>query len=443
MQMKGADMEEMNKQHEFNDLLQTAPGGVVKLAFDDTLTILYATDTFYSLIKNASDKAIIKEPISLLKLVYSADVINLTQQLANQRHRKDNMININFRTLQQDGSFKWIMVTGSKTDEDYTSDFKTAPVYSCIAMDITYHMINYKKLEQANDYHRTISDLARDLFFEYVIATDTVSFTELFRELFGKEAVIPGFRKRLEKTKLIHSEELPAVIAIFNSMMSGRKQVRFEFRLISKDNIPNWYICYASIIFDENRTPYKVVGKLSTINHIDKNPEPQTPQPQMDALTDVCTKESAELLISEAAAGQKPDAVSALLLIDIRNYKSINDIRKTVSGKNILADISDRMKNYFRTSDIIGRIAISEFVVYMKDIRSERTAFDAAEQLCKMMDDSYSYAYSRNGAAASIGIAFHKGKQDYKELLANANAALIMAKKVSSSSFEAFNGTVN
>jgi len=80
---------------QLEQLLKTTPGGIAKLAFDDVITILYATDTFYSLIKNVTDKVITKAPLALLRIVYSADIIYVSQQLAVQKHRKDNMININ------------------------------------------------------------------------------------------------------------------------------------------------------------------------------------------------------------------------------------------------------------------------------------------------------------------------------------------------------------
>jgi diguanylate cyclase (GGDEF)-like protein len=424
-------------------LLQSAPGGIAKLAFDDMLTILYATDTFYSLIKNVTDKATTKEPLALLRMVYSADIIYVTQQLAAQKHRKDNMISLNFRTLQQDGSFKWVMVTGYRTEEVYQAGTKSVPVYSSVAMDVTDLMTKYKKLEQTTNYQRVITELSKDLYFEYEIATDTLSFSELFREVFGRDAVIPNFRKKLEKTKIIHQEEQPAVVGIFNSMMSGRKQARFELRLIPKEGNPCWYICYASIIFGENRNPYKVVGKLSTMNPLIREQEITSYKPILDSLTNVCTKESFEILVTEAVAKQEENSLSAFLLIDIRNYKNINEIRRSLSAENILTTIGNLIKKQFRTSDIIGRIGLSEFVVFVRDINSDKIAFDKAEKLCKAIDALYSYEHTKNGITVSIGITLQRGEQEYQTLLANANTALVMAKKVATSSFEIFNGTIN
>ena len=433
-------MDEINKL-QTEELLQSAPGGVVKLAMDDMLTVLYASDAFVTLVKNVTDK-VVKGPQQLLRMVYSADVIYVTQQLAAQKSRKDNLISFHFRSLQQDGSFKWIMITGSRMQEIHSSGTKSVPVYSCMAMDVTDAMVQYKKLEQSVDYSRAITELSKDLFFEYEIATDTLSFSEIFREVFGKDSTITGFRKKLEKTKIIHPEELPAVVGIFNSMMSGRKQVRFELRMLPKDGKPCWYICYASIIFGENRNPYKVVGKLSLINCVENAPVETSHQPILDSVTNVCTKESAEVMIREVLHKQRAESLSALLLVDIRNYKNINEIRKAINGENVFTDIGKVLKRELRTSDIIGRIGISEFVVFIRDIPSDQMAYDISEKLCKELEALYSYDHTKNGITVSIGITLLRGEQEFQTILANANAALVMAKKVPVSSFEVVCGAI-
>lgn len=431
---------EENVKHQLDELIQSAPGGIVKLAMDDALTILFATDTFYSTVRTVSSN---KTPSMLLRLVYSADVIYVTQQIASQKSRKDNLISFNFRILQQDGSFKWIMLSGTRMQEVHQSGAKAVPVFSCVASDVTDIMIKYKKLEQSVDYNRVIADLSKDMYFEYDIATDTLSFTEIFREVFGKDAVIPGFRKKLEKNKLIHQEELPAVIKIFISMMSGRKLVRFELRMIPKDGTPCWYTCYASIIFDENRTPSKLVGKLALMNAVVKEASETEYIPTRDALTHVCSKESTEIMIREVIKKQSRETLTALLLVDIRNYKNINEIRKSIKGEDVLTSIASVLKENFRTTDVIGRIGLSEFAVYIKDMPVDNLAYHKAEKLCTELEGLYSYPHTKNGLVVSIGMTLQRGNQEYETMLANANSALVMAKKTQTSSFEVIIGEIS
>ncbi len=433
-------MEDLSKS-QMENLLLTVPGGLVKLAMDDMLTVLFASDTFFSIVKSVTDKGA-QGTQQLLRMVYSADVIYVTQQLAAQKARKDNMISFHFRSLQQDGSFKWIMISGNRINEVHTTGTKSFPVYSCMAMDVTETMVQYKKLEKSVEYNRTITELAKDLFFEYEIASDTLSFSETFREVFGRDSVITGFRKRLEKTKVIHPDESPAVVGIYNSMMSGRKQVRFELRLIPKDGKPCWYICYASIIYGENRNPYKVVGKLSLINSMESAQIESSYQPTIDSLTGVYTKESTEIMIREALNKQLDEDISALLLVDIRNYKNINEIRKAFDGENILTTIASVIKRELRKSDIVGRVSMSEFAIFLTDIPTDRMVYSISDKLCKELESIYSYEHTKNTITASIGISLQRGVQDFQSVLTNANAALAMARKVSVSSFEVFNGVV-
>lgn len=130
------------------------------------------------------------------------------------------------------------------------------------------------------------------------------------------------------------------------------------------------------------------------------------------------------------------------MLIDIRNYKNINEIRRSINGENILTTVGNILKTRFRSSDIIGRVGISEFVVYIKDIWSDKNVYDKAEQICDAIDLIYSYGHTKNGLSVSIGIALQRGEQEYQTLYTNANTALVLAKKTNGSSFEVFSGAI-
>lgn len=426
---------------DMDQMLNALPGGLLRIAMDDELTIMYATDTFYKLVEIDSMKQI-KLTKSIFKTVYSADIIFYTQQIAAQKQRKDNQFLLFYRVLQKNGSLKWIMINGNKSEEKYQKQNKTYPIYFCMALDISEHMNLFRKLEQELDYHRTILELSKELFFEYVIASDTLIFSELFREVFGKESEIKEFSKRLEKTKLIHQEDLPGVMKIYKSMMSGKKQARIELRMSTKNGDIAWYVCYASIIYDENKNPFKVVGKLSLINtkQDDKVKEPEL---RLDTLTKVYTKDSAENMIVKNLSIQDEDTISALFICEVRNYKGWNEVVKIVDGENVLTSIAGILKKQFRGTDIIGRFGIGEFIIFMKDISSERNAYKKAEVICKEINKSFDYAFNKNGVNISIGIALAKGNADYQTELTNAKAALVMAKKDRSSSFEIFYPSLN
>lgn len=421
---------------DMDQMLNALPGGLLRIALDDELTIIYATDTFYRLIEMDSSKQV-KPPKSIFKSVYSADIIYYTQQIAAQKRRGDKQFLLFYRVLQKKGGLKWIMINGSKSDEEFQKQNKAYPIYFCMALDITEHMTQFKKMEQELDYHRTILELSKELFFEYIIASDTITFEALFREVFGRESEIMDFSKRLERTKLIHPVDLPRVIKTYKSMMSGKKQAKIEFRMTAKDGDMVWYVCYASIIYDENKNPYKVVGKLS-ISNVNHSEDIKDPSVKMDPLTNVYAKETAENMIIESMVSQDAEVISALLLCEVRNYKAANEVVRIVEGENVLVSIAGILKKMFRGTDVIGRMDMGDFLIYMKDIRSEKNAYEKAENICREINKLYSYDFNKNGVIISIGIALVKGQSDYSTSLANAKTALVMAKKESNSSFEVF-----
>ncbi len=418
-----------------DELAESAPGGIAKLALDNQLTILDATDTFYSLIENATVNKADKAPIALAKTVYSADVIYLTQQIATQRLRKDSKLSLHFRILEQGGSFRWIMISGNKIQETYTSGTKPVPVYSCIAMDTTYHMTKYRKIEQELGYQHIISELSRDIFFIYDIASDTVVFKEVFREIFGKDNIIKPFSSRLAKTKLIYSMELPAINKIYKSIMGGKKQARFQVHLHTKEGVLTPFICYVSIIFDENKNPFRVIGKLVS-NPLNKYMDKASELHQLDDQTMVYTKTMAEQMIIETLEKPYDKTMSALMLLEIRNYKIVNEVLKPLNGEDVLTTIAGILKTRFRYSDIIGRLSDNEFIVYMKSIKEEKNAFDKADQVCQEVDGLYSFEHIRNGLSISIGMTvIGYGQKDYATLLSKSKEALSQAKKKSTSTY--------
>lgn len=422
---------------DMNEIMKSLPGGLLKVALDNELTIVFATDAFYKLIDVDINKPDIF-PENIVKTVYSTDIIYYTHQITAQRKRKDEQFLLFYRVLLKNGDLRWVMINGSKSEEVYQKQTKSFPIYFCMALDVTDHMVKFRKLEQENDYHRTVSELSKELCFEYEIASDTIIFNPLFREVFGKESTILEFSRKLERTALVYPADLSHVIRIYRSVMGGKKQVRSEFRMITKDGEATWYVCYASIIFDENKTPYKVIGKLSVVYTRVEEAEEKTYKIQMDNLTNVYNKETAEQMITDTMLNQDSESLSAILYCEVRNYKNINDIVRVVDGENILSTVANVLKRSFRSTDIIGRMGLSEFVVLMIGINSDKNAYRRAEDICREVNNLYSYSFNKNQVSISIGITFVKGSQDYATAIANAKTALIMAKKDSSSSFEAF-----
>ncbi|WP_072447274.1 GGDEF domain-containing protein [Blautia sp. Marseille-P3201T] len=119
----------------------------------------------------------------------------------------------------------------------------------------------------------------------------------------------------------------------------------------------------------------------------------------------------------------------ALLLIDLDNFKMINDRMGHLRGDEVLKNCSLVLKENLRASDIIVRIGGDEFVVFLKDANNRGNVQQCASNLARKMQKTYIYEEKEVAVSASIGIALapYEGNS-FEELYEKADKALYAVK---------------
>src|SRR5690606_5381175 len=85
-----------------------------------------------------------------------------------------------------------------------------------------------------------------------------------------------------------------------------------------------------------------------------------------------------ERLEAELARSQRHRHRATLLVIDVDDFKSINDQHGHLAGDDVLALIGSVLRSDGRVSDIVGRIGGDEFAVLL--VESDPTQADAAAE---------------------------------------------------------------
>ncbi len=142
-----------------------------------------------------------------------------------------------------------------------------------------------------------------------------------------------------------------------------------------------------------------------------------------DSLTGTYTHgylhEILELEIQETLTRDRPLSV---LLLDIDDFKKINDTHGHLFGDRVIKETAETILGTIRSEDIVGRLGGDEFLVIMPEADSE-TASQVAERICADI------AGKGLLATVSIGAATFQGnKEGPKELLRRADANLYHAK---------------
>jgi diguanylate cyclase (GGDEF)-like protein len=151
----------------------------------------------------------------------------------------------------------------------------------------------------------------------------------------------------------------------------------------------------------------------------------------IDPLTGIANRraflQDAEDLTKRHLARPRPTAV---LLIDLDHFKSINDRFGHALGDRVLEVFTDAAKHSLHASDLIGRLGGEEFAAIMHD-----TTYDDALAVAERLRENFAEATQevdgrQVGATLSVGMVFcQEAALDVPELLAQADQALYFAKE--------------
>ena len=123
----------------------------------------------------------------------------------------------------------------------------------------------------------------------------------------------------------------------------------------------------------------------------------------------------------------------AMFLLDVDNFKFVNDKLGHEYGDELLCRISDNLRNIFRKTDCVARIGGDEFIVLMPKIEDKSCVIEKAKSIlgCFPIEIEDSYGYQSINVSVSIGIAFTKIGVDttYEEMYRKADMFMYKAKE--------------
>ncbi|EGP10047.1 diguanylate cyclase/phosphodiesterase [Bradyrhizobiaceae bacterium SG-6C] len=120
--------------------------------------------------------------------------------------------------------------------------------------------------------------------------------------------------------------------------------------------------------------------------------------------------------------------LSALLFIDLDQFKQVNDTLGHPSGDKLLCAVTARLRRLLRPEDFVARFGGDEFVVFQRGIHSADDAASLARRIVDRLSERYEIDHHLVEIGASIGIALTSPDASVDVLLKNADMALYRAK---------------
>lgn len=193
-----------------------------------------------------------------------------------------------------------------------------------------------------------------------------------------------------------------------------------------------WYETTKFPLLDKNNNLYGIGGIAFNITAIKKSEKMLHNLVHNDYLTGISNRLFLSVEVTKRlAAADEGHYKLAVILLDLDNFKDLNDLHGHIVGDEILKEMANRLKKYTSEKELLlGRFGGDEFVVIIPEVHNEQIIKTTCEEIRVILKDNYQVFGAAFAVEASMGIGVYPdNSRDYEGLVRHADMALFYAKQ--------------
>ena len=237
---------------------------------------------------------------------------------------------------------------------------------------------------------------------------------------------------RATADKMIYSEDREQYLQLLSrehlmaSFHRGIREIHSEHRRWNGQDSFIWVVTTIHLLQDPVTGEVKGVGYLKNIDKKKKKELLLQYQSQRDSLTGLYNKRTTEEMIKEFLLHSQEQQKYFLLIIDLDDFKNVNDRYGHMFGDWVLLEIAQKMRESFSFQDIMGRIGGDEFAILSKDIGGTDKIRELTARFCQLVSEIEG---AQQSISCSVGIScYPEDGKTFEELYQKADIALYKAK---------------
>lgn len=415
--------EDMNR---LRRMIQKLPAGCAVIQGAEHWELVKGNEQFFRLIGYTAEEIQVL-PNDFEDAVYREDREKLHELMEKLVHT-DKIEECDVRICGKKGEIRWIAM--SIRMFYYQGRI---PYFLVSCWDIHMRKKIEEELYLQTERYKLVEEINQEFPFEYDVKNKTIfiasSSNIMIADRNGKDFFVSV--KALEE--IIFREDYDEFFGMIRRASQEEENGMLEYRVNVADiGLKPEYAWHRTIyrsIPGENGEILRILGRTEDITRERRLQDEMELKLKQDDLTGLLNKSTTKSEI-EAFLKKNVRGNHALMLIDVDNFKGLNDTLGHMFGDSVLITIAKKIQDLFRATDIVGRIGGDEFMVFMKHTDYYQAKMKA-ENICRNVRQTYHGGGQEEiEVSCSVGVAIvGTVKESYSSLFAKADMAMYQAKE--------------
>ncbi|WP_051993182.1 ABC transporter substrate binding protein [Clostridium sartagoforme] len=266
--------------------------------------------------------------------------------------------------------------------------------------------MQYNEVQASEERYKLAVDGSNDIIWEYDFITKEHYISDKFEDLFGYKLT---YNENLMVTfkKLIIEEDLDRVTTLFDEHLNRRSEYfKVECRVKNNFNEIKWVLIRGKALINDKNTPIKMSGSITDITDRKNIEEKNKFLAFYDQLTGLPNKQMFLDKVDDALLVNLQEGYKGVVfLVDIDNFKSINDTLGHDYGDEVLKYISKMFLNTLNTDEFICKLDADEFLILRLGVKSREDIDKFALNILDLFKKPISVKEKNIFITVSIGIS--------------------------------------
>lgn len=366
----------------------------------------------------------------LIELVYPEDR-ELVRSTFREQLSRGTGVQMEFRVVRKDGQIEWVAnksrLVVDHDGQEYLYSFLT---------DISHYQTAYDALSARLKRYEIILAQTENVLFDWDLQTDTISFSDTWEKIFGFLPATDNAHLLLSAASHFHPDDLPLLLDRLSNLENGSHYEMVEVRIATAKGRYLWCRFRASALRDEKGNLEKICGIIINIDAEKQAEQALQERAERDPLTKMLNKHAGRKQAEEYFSRYPQGVECAMLIIDLDNFKQVNDKFGHLFGDTVLTHAARDIRKIFRSQDIVARIGGDEFMVLMRGVSDRRLLESRCQRLISIFRNFSQNYRQKLSLGCSIGIALSpEHGSSYFSLYQHADQALYRAKALGKGGF--------